>query len=197
MRNIWRRLAKNIVRYEESRDRDQDVAECENSLCETECEEIATIYPREEQTSYHERDTISGNPRCLHDVHTGDMRDREKSYHPERYEEDRHLWLDNHHSEGSDSCCGRRESEEIILSVLFLQCKSDETIEDGAEIERSEWCAPGDEPYPETWMEAKIDKVSNVVEIWACFCTAKFSCCLAIKCIRDESSDDEQLRPYP
>jgi hypothetical protein len=39
-------------------------------------------------------------------VHTGDMRNREKSYHPERYEEDRRLWLDNHHSEGSDSCCG-------------------------------------------------------------------------------------------
>jgi hypothetical protein len=39
-------------------------------------------------------------------VQTGDMRDREKSYHPERYEEGRHLWLDDHHSECSDSCCG-------------------------------------------------------------------------------------------
>lgn len=83
------------------------------------------------------------------------------------------------------------------MSVLFFQSKADEAVEDGADVERSEWCTPGDEPYPETWMEAKIDKVSDVIEIRSCFCTAKFSCCLAIKCIRDESSDDEQLRPYP
>jgi hypothetical protein len=40
-------------------------------------------------------------------------------------------------------------------------------------------------------METKIDKVSDVIEIRACFCTAKFSCCLAIKRIRDEGSDDK------
>lgn len=94
------------MRDEEGRDRDQDVTEREHCLSETEREEITAVQPWEQQAGYHERDTISGNPRCLHDVHTRDMRDGEKSYHTERYEEYRRLWLDNHHSEGSHSCCG-------------------------------------------------------------------------------------------
>ena len=73
IRNIWNKLAKNIVRNEQQYNRCYYIAESDNSLRESYCPHVSTIYAWQCEAAENEYSEVFLRDVLFHDVETGYM----------------------------------------------------------------------------------------------------------------------------